>query len=297
MKHLILLFIIISQQGFAQISGNHKLIISGKYGYYCNNKKDNTVLLTKIDLASNNIDSMYIHSKSTGLFSEHPIIWELKDSLIFQLRLINAGDGMPNPELHVYNGNQIKKYTGQGAGHDYLFSNETLKDKEVGPLSLYIRRIYYREDTLKGPIFFDLIQKKDSMFLYIYIQDKKMFEVWNFNRFPLIIKNMNSSDANKILKKNTWGFQKTIMAEINRPFQLVDIHDKVYAFDDLGNIWDLSGVQAQRKHSIPAANKRGAMIINKDNQTVKYFRTSEIDKSNKGLVKKIKKSSVDIKIK
>ncbi len=297
MKYFFLFFIILYQECVAQTDVAQKLLIRGEYGYYCKNKKDNSVLLTRLNLDSDKVDSMYMLSNPTGMFNEHPIVWELLDSMIFQLRLVNDGGGMPYPELRAFKNNKIEKYVNENQAYEYLLSQETLKDNEIGPLYSYIRRIYYKEDTLKGPIFFDIIQKSDSLFLYIYIHDKKMIEVWNFNRYPLIVKKLDVSNASQIIKKKAWELRKKIPAEMLSPFQLVDISGKVYAIEASGNVWNLSGVNARKSLTIPSAAKRGTLVVDKDVKTVRFFKNTEFNVFDKKIKSYIEKSSTDIKIK
>jgi len=297
MKYFFLLLVIISQKCVAQVGDSPKILIHDEYGYYCKSKKDNSVLLTRLNLDSNKVDSMYILSNSTGMFSEHPIVWELQDSTIFQLRLINDGGGMPYPELRAYKNSSLSKSVNKDQAYEYLLSRETLKDNEVSPLYSYIRKIYYKEDTLKGPLFFDIIQKTDSLFLYIYIHDKKLIETWNFNRYPLIVKKLDTSEVTRIIKKKVWELRGTVSIELTGPFHLIDINDKIYALDYSGSLWDLSGGNAKRKIAIIPSDKRGALLVYKDLKTVKYLKKLELEKHTKDIKNYLKKSSVEIKIK
>ncbi len=299
MKFLLLLLSLISIQVVAQQStvNTQKIMIQDNYGYFCKSKKDGTTVLKKINMISNQQDSMQMFCKPKGMFNTHPVVWDLNDSLIFYIRLSNDSGGMTYPELHAFQSKKIARYSNAQSSDSYIFSNETLKDNNISPLYYYIGRIHYKEDSLTGPLFFDISVRKDTLRLYIYIHDRKEIEVWTFNHFPLIVNNVSDHEANQIIKKKAWALYKKIPVEIQGPFQLGDINGKLYAFDHLGDIWDLSGTTAKKKRSFPSENTRGALIVDKDKKTVKYFKKKEMYNTLDNFKNIIKRSSVDIKIK
>lgn len=146
-----------------------KIVLNHKIGYYCTVRNlDHSILLTRFNLESPDRDSIYIFDKPSGVFESHPLVWDVLDSFIFQIRIRTSADKSQYSELRVYSDDKVRKHVKKGDGYDYIASQNTLYDNSL-PLNSYIRRINNQEDTLTEPIYFDILAKPDSLLLYIYL--------------------------------------------------------------------------------------------------------------------------------
>jgi len=296
MNRLIFIFAMLPQLCIAQFNNQiEKLILNGKIGYFCKVKNvDQSILLTRFSLETSERDSIYIFDKPSGMFKEHPLVWDIKDSTIFQVRIYTSGDGMQYSELRAYKENKIRQYSNENIGYDYIGSKETLIDNSL-PLNSYISRIHKQEDTLKGPLYFDIIATNDSLLLYIYLHDSKKIEVWNFNRYPLLTNKIDLENGKEIMKKKKWELINSIKVQINSPFQVMLLNNKIFALTYSGDLLDLSNSIVKKVRSYPMREQRGAIIVDKKLSTTKYTKIKNWNPSKNNL-KNISRSSRDIKI-
>lgn len=250
-----------------------KIIIDDKVGYYCNVRStDQSILLFRFGIDSSDRDSIYIFDKPSGLFEYHPIVFDVIDSTLFQIRVYTSGDGMQYSELRGYKESQIKQYYNKDNGYDYVGSNNTLLDNSL-PLNSYIRRIIRSEDTLKGPLYFDLIATPDSLLLFIYIDYLQKMEIWNFVRYPLIIGKSSFDESKKIMKKKPWELSRVVATQIGSSFKLIQLNgeDKIYALTDDGNLFDLSKEYAEKVESRSPIKSMKGIIVDKKMKSTRCF--------------------------
>jgi hypothetical protein len=284
MNRLIFIFAILPQICIAQFNNQiEKLILNGKIGYFCKVKNaDKSILLTRFSIESSQRDSIYIFDKPSGMFKEHPLVWDVKDSTIFQVRIYTSGDGMQYSELRAYKENKIRQYSNEHTGYDYIGTKETLLDNSL-PLNSYISRIHKQEDTLKGPLYFDIIATDDSLLLYIYIHDSKIIEVWNFSRYALLMNKIDLENGKEIMKKKKWELIKSIKAQVSSPFQVMLLNNKIFALTYSGDLLDLSNSVVQKVRSYPVREQRGLIIVDKKLSTTKYTKTKNWNPSKNSL--------------
>jgi len=256
-----------------------KIIINEKAGYYCKVRStDQSILLFRFEIESSEQDSIYIFDKPSGLFEYHPNVFDVIDSTFFQIRIYTSGDGMQYAELRGYKENKIKEYSNKDTGYDYVASQNTLLDNSL-PLNSYISRIIRSEDTLKGPLYFDLIATPDSLLLFIYIDYLQKIEVWNFVRYPLIVEKCSFDEGKKIMKKKPWELSRVISADISSPFKLIQLNnkDKIYALANNGDLFDLSKEYAHKiELRSPIKNIEG-IIIEKKLKSTRYFSEKKLN--------------------
>lgn len=257
-----------------------KIILNNKTGYFCKVKSaDRSILLTRFNLESPERDSIFLFDQPGGMFELHPIVWDLIDSTLFQVRIYTTGDGMQYAELRGYKERLIKAYANKDVGYDYIASQNTLLDNSL-PLNSYIQRIKNHEDTLKGALYFDIIATNDALLLYIYLDDLKILETWSFSRYLLSIRKVNDEEGDKLMNQKRWVKVKSISADLKCPFQLVPINNNIFAVTNSGDLFDFSKEYAQEvKMSTPLKNCKG-IIINKQLASTKYHKMEDWYPSN-----------------
>jgi hypothetical protein len=234
-------------------------------------------------------------SPISGMFKNAPVFWDAADSLVIQINLYTDGSDMTFSQIRRYNINALIRKKEKDL-EQYIF-HKTLIDNTGIPFEIYIRRIHFREDTLKGPLYFDFCITPDSLLLFSYLADSKTIEVWNFVRYPLLSGRKTTPEtAQKIRdRKKKWELIRTIPITLNGPFNIIHTRGKNYLISHTGEIMRLNHSNAEKTGNLPENIRNGVLVVDKNRDAVYYVEQEVVQKnSGNALIAKIQDTSTQI---
>ena len=236
--------------------------------YYTNTDKVDSI-------AQKNSEKQIFGAPDLGSFKSSPLFWDMIDSFILQINLYTDGTQMTFAHLRQYNINKLIAYDGQKL-LNYV-SNETLRDNYVLPIESKEMRIHFREDTLKGPVYFDFCATKDSFLLFVYLHDTQEVEVWNFVPYRFMINKATYTNTSKTptFAKDKWTLLRTIPITLNGPFRIVHSRNRNYMITQEGEIFQLRTNTAKKSGRLPENALGGALLIDKVKDEVFYIKAAD----------------------
>lgn len=216
-------------------------------------------------------DSITSANLKGGLYYDHPLAWDISnDSLLFIVRMHEDHTGITYTDLRKYNLNKLSQLT-DAAYKSYIEDNKRMITKNIPPLFTYSIKIGYEIDTLKGPIYYDIICDRDSFFLFIYINDTKMLEKWNFVHYPLY-SDAPFIDAKEIQKKNAWEKVASYPIGLNAPFRMIQQKKNLYLFTADDPIYSrLDGPNKSLKKLTFKKTKNDMIVIDKEKAEIRLL--------------------------
>lgn len=229
-----------------------------------------------------------------GSFKSSPLFWDMIDSFILQINLYTDGTQMTFAHLRQYNISKLITYDDQIL-RNYV-SNETLKDNYVLPIESKEMRIHFREDTLKGPVYFDFCATKDSFLLYVYVHDSRSMEVWSFIPYLTVIKKYNppKSPARPVVPK--WALLRTFPITLDGPFQTVHTQQCTYMITGTGEIFKIQPKGIRQVGFLPEKSSQGTLLIDKMKDEVYFIKELDIQESLEKKVQNISKTTDKMRI-
>ncbi len=244
----------------------------------------------------------WLLTKEIGpLFNNH-LAWDIIDTTIYLIRTYEDNFGQNFAQLKSYNINEIKRLfsLNKDSLRNYIISPDNTK-ASPDPLGLYAFNITFKNDTLTGKVYFDLYCNTKSLNLYIYLEDNKRLEIWEFTHYPIrqgFVNNKDKEKLDEIYKRKPW--EKIFSQSINIacPFSVFNANQKDVLIDANGQIYQLkhAKIEKMRSSSIPnIANT--ILIINKNTNELSFIPAPKFFEKNKlSTEDKIRKFSQKIRL-
>jgi hypothetical protein len=236
-------------------------------------------------------DSIIMSSLISGIFYHHPLAWDIIDSLLFVVRMYNDNHGMTYTDLNSYRLDQLNKLniSNRTDLHRYVSDTKRTKVKGISPLLSYSFRISYRNDTLKGPVFYDFYCTEEALQLYIYINDSKVLEKWNYIRYPLILGQPASEKMKSVhTMRAAWEKIDSFSIALDKPFHILHGNSQDYLISGEGSIIALDNSQTFVSQQLP--DKNGVLLVDKAKNELRFVSRETLLKqkgksSDKDLIK------------
>ena len=267
--------------------------------------KVQTINITNFE-EEKSVDSIIVNwllTKEAGPLYANPLAWDVIDSTIYLISLYEDNFGQNFAQLVSYSIIDLKRlyFLNKDSLTNYIISPDNIKSNPLAPLAMYSSMITFKSDTLRGKVYFDLYCNTESLNLYIYLEDIKKLEVWEFTRYPIIQKYINNTEKDKITeiyKQKPWKIVSSQNIEIACPFRVFNINKKDYLIDVSGQSYQLQGTIVEKTNTNPIQNmKNSILIINKNTNDLLLIPESKFsEKSSLSVKDKIAKYSKKIKV-
>ena len=257
---------------FSALSQYHfsKAYLSEKNNQLISVSGAGTVTRIQSDQRFNNIitdTAQIFRNPETGLYADLPVLWDMSDSLMFQIRLFNDGGGMTHSQIRVFEMDKLFNHQ-QDSFSLYIDQPETLKDNYSLPFELRATELYYQNRTdkfHKGHIAFDFCITRDSFLLFFYLEEDHELEIWSYTRFALWDKKLRKEDRTAILNDTIWKLVKTISLDIDGLFMPVCTGNITCLLLDNGIILRLNGNQSFTAGALVDQTGQVLIITDKEN--------------------------------
>jgi hypothetical protein len=213
--------------------------------------------------------SFNTYANRYNAYQNIPICWDVVDSFLFQLNLYRDQQGMVLSKLMYYNLNTIKNLDAQKI-KDYINDIPASTVSRDLPLYEYMYRIAYRNDTLKGPVLFDMHVINYSVQLFIYVHDSKNLEIWNFNDLSPLRKRNSAQQSIEYNFFDQWTRAASIPANLSAPFRVVHTQGRDYLITTAGDILRIGKNSVEPTGKLPTLPGKGILVIDKGKDAV-YF--------------------------
>lgn len=310
MKSSIQQFLILSGlfffMGIVQAQSYLKGVVSGQsFLQSGSDGKAQTISITDFEhnKSVNTITLDWLLTKENGPLYGNPLAWDVIDNTIYLARLDEDNFGQNFAQLKSYNVNELKRLyrLNKDSLMNYVMSVTNLQSNSVSPLEKYSSMITFKSDTLRGKIYFDMYCNKKSLNLYVYLENVKRLEIWEFTRYPVRQGYVHKDEKDKIAeiyKRKQWEKTSSQSITIACPFRVFNINQKDYLIDASGQGYQLQGTASEKTDTKPIQNmKNSIFIINKNTNELSFILAPKFFEKNKlSTEDKIRKFSQKIRL-
>ncbi len=283
-----------------------KGIVSGQY-FLRSGADDRMQTINITDFEENkSVDTItldWLLTKESGPLYGNPLAWDVIGNTIYLARVDEDNFGQNFAQLKSYNVNELKRLylLNKDSLTNYIMSVNNLQSNSVSPLEKYSSSITFKSDTLRGKIHFDMYCNKKSLNLYVYLENVKKLEIWEFTRYPVrqgYVRKDEKDKITEIYKRKQWEKTSSQSIIIACPFRVFNLNQKDYLIDASGQSYQLQGTTIEKINLKPIEDmKNSVLIINKNKNELLFMPESKfLEKSILSVKDKISKFSKKIKI-
>ena len=243
-------------QGIEKMVFNH-----GEIYYYKEStlNKDRFVLLK---ISPNSTDTIFKYFLPDGGFEKNPKCWDILNTTLIIMPLYTDNKKFTTLKLHNFEVDSLidlrKKH--QTALRSYQNGRYRTFSSVVPPFDLYHHMIYYQSDTLRGRLFFDFTCSKDSFLFYIYIENKKSLEKWQYTPFSRVLGYVSEKDTPR---QKAWIKHHEYDVNLGGPFRTFAANNKNYLITEDGRIFLIEGDSIKLQGQIPDMRQK-VLVFDKD---------------------------------
>jgi|GEM_PF-6797478 len=243
-------------QGIEKIVFNH-----GDIYYYkeSNSNKDKFLLLK---ISQNSIDTVFKYNLPNAGFEENPICWDILNTTLIVMPIYVDTKNFATLKLFNFEVDSLiyllKKH--ETALRSYLGGIYRTFSSDVEPFHIHNHMIYYRTDTLRGNLFTDFTCTKDSFLFYIYIENKKSLEKWQYTPFSRVLGYVSEKDAPR---QKAWIKQHEYGVNLGGSFRTFSANNKNYLITEDGRMMLIDGDSIKLQGQIPDMQQK-VLVFDKD---------------------------------
>jgi hypothetical protein len=208
-----------------------------------------------------------------------PIYWDVYDSTLFQICLHYDHTGTMLSELRFYNLNKLRSIAETDL-YGYMTGKETLADNTL-PTFWYSMRIALGLDTLQGPLYFDFNANTENLYIYIYIHGVKKLEIWNYNYYKLLSRELSFEERLERQNRGSWSRIGFVPANLSAPFRVVHTHGEDYLITTAGDILHIGKNSVELAGKLPSLPGKGILVIDKGKDAVYFMEERWMEEAQK----------------
>jgi hypothetical protein len=283
-----------------------KGIVSGQsFLQSASDGKARTINITDFE-GNKSVDTIildWLLTQKSGPLYDNPLVWDVIDNTIYLARLDEDNFGQNFAQLKSYNVIELKRLylLNKDSLTNYIMSVNNLQSNSVSPLEKYSSIITFKSDSLRGKVHFDMYCNEKSLNLYVYLENVKNLEIWEFTRYPVrqgYVRKDEKDKISEIYKRKQWEKISSQSITIACPFRVFNINQKDYLIDASGQGYQLQGKNIEKTSIKPIQNMENSiLIINKNTDELLLIPENKfLEKSSLSVKDKITKFSKKIKV-
>ena len=214
----------------------------------------------------------------SGGFEDNPICWDIINEQLITLPLFTDSHNQTNATLFYYSIDTLVNLfkSSKDLLRSYAHQRSRCMSTSISPFDIYNNRIYYRNDTLRGRLFIDFTCSKDSFLFYIYIENLKLLEKWQYTPFSRLLRFKKTDEKPR---PKAWVQISKTDINLSGPFRAFSANNNDYLIDKEGRILKVKGDTIRAVGFIERMQKK-ILVFDKDNSKLLSLEKSNLNRKD-----------------
>lgn len=243
------------------------------FSYHPSNEKEELLLL--VDYSKYSVDSIFKYTMPSGKFKENVICWDVLDQKLVKIALFVDSQNNTDAHLRFYEIDSIIKFTSKSLNQlgNYINNSGRSLSAYIPPFDMYNNIAYYTRDIIRGNLYIDFTCSRDSFLFYIYIENKKSLEKWQYTPFSRVLGYVSEQDAPR---QKAWIKQHEYDVNLGGPFRTFSANNQNYLITEDGRMMLIDGNSIKLLGQIPDMQQK-VLVFDKDQNRLLTIEKSILD--------------------